>query len=566
MADGAASDVAGRLPDRAGALQALAAQLRRPRGHAGHGRARRTAGSGPATSSSSTPTTWASTSSWPTPSSGCASSTRRCGAVVLTVGQGARLLRRRQHPHAGPVLARLEGELLQVHQRDAQLRSRRPRRESGQKWLAAVNGPCAGGGYELALACERIVMADDGNTVGGAARGAAAGRAARHRRPHPPGRQAQGPPRPRRLLLHARGGHQGQARGGVEPGRRGRAALASWTRRVRQRATELAARSDRPAGARGIALTPLERTHRAATAIAYRYVTLRDRPASRHRRDHRGARPTAPPPADAAGVHAQGAAFWPLAAGPRARRPAPAPAHQRGRDRPLGAPDDRARPTWSRPTTGCSSSTRRTGWCARSGSTCARVLKRARRDLALASSRSSSRARASPARCSSWPWPPTARYMLDGAARRRRPRRRRRRLTARTSAPIRWSTASRAWPAASCGEPGRVDDLQGAGRPGPRRRRRRRGGPGHLHARRHRLGRRGAHRDRGARRVLARRAHRHGGQPALRRARRRWRPRSSAACRPGRTGSSSARTRWASKGALHVYGTGSAPSSTRRRV
>src|SRR5438876_782631 len=36
--------------------------------------------------------------------------------------------------------------------------------ESKQVWLTAVNGPCAGGGYELALATEWIVMADDGNT------------------------------------------------------------------------------------------------------------------------------------------------------------------------------------------------------------------------------------------------------------------------------------------------------------------------------------------------------------------------------------------------------------------
>src|SRR5205809_6124500 len=37
--------------------------------------------------------------------------------------------------------------------------------ESRQVYLAAVNGPCAGGGYELALATEWIVMADDANTA-----------------------------------------------------------------------------------------------------------------------------------------------------------------------------------------------------------------------------------------------------------------------------------------------------------------------------------------------------------------------------------------------------------------
>src|SRR5205085_4508100 len=36
---------------------------------------------------------------------------------------------------------------------------------SGQTYIAMVNGPCAGGGYELALTTEWIVMADDGNTA-----------------------------------------------------------------------------------------------------------------------------------------------------------------------------------------------------------------------------------------------------------------------------------------------------------------------------------------------------------------------------------------------------------------
>ena len=66
--------------------------------------------------------------------------------------------------------------------------------------------------------------------------------------------------------------------------------------------------------------------------------------------------------------------------------------------------------------------------------------------------------------------------------------------------------------------------------------------------------------------LLARRAHRHGGEPALRRPGDAWRPRSSAASRPGRTGSSSGPTRSASEGALTLYGSRRAARSSTGRT
>ena len=118
--------------------------------------------------------------------------------------------------------------------------------ESGQVWVAARDRAVR----RRRLRAGAGLRADrDGRRrqhLGGAPRSPAAGRAAGYRRPDAPDRQAQGPSRPRRLLLDARGGHQGQAGGGVEPGRRGRAALAAGGASASGRAR--AGRSHRSAG------------------------------------------------------------------------------------------------------------------------------------------------------------------------------------------------------------------------------------------------------------------------------------------------------------------------------
>jgi benzoyl-CoA-dihydrodiol lyase len=182
--------------------------------------------------------------------------------------------------------------------------------ESGQTWVCMVNGPCAGGGYELALACQHIVMADDGNT------------------------SVALPEVPLLAVLPGTGGltrltDKRKVRRDradyfctLEEGVKGKRAV-EWNlvdevvprtkleETARTRAQALAARSDRPADAKGIVLTPLARTIE-GDRIAYRWVTCAiDR--GRGVAEITVAAPDAPPPADVAGVQAQGVAFWPLA-------------------------------------------------------------------------------------------------------------------------------------------------------------------------------------------------------------------------------------------------------------
>ena len=164
-----------------------------------------------------------STSSCTTSSSGCASSTPRCKAVVVTGGldkvfcAGANIQMLAGSTHAHKVnFCKFTNETRNSIE-DATA-------HSGQTWIAAVNGTAAGGGYELALACDEIVLVDDRAIGRVAARGAAARRAARHRRSDPRRRQAPRPPRPRRRLRHPRRGRQGPAGARVGPRRRHRPA------------------------------------------------------------------------------------------------------------------------------------------------------------------------------------------------------------------------------------------------------------------------------------------------------------------------------------------------------
>ena len=109
-----------RFPDRAGALPPLEARVRRRRGRADHGRRRERR---PVRGLSAQ-------AQFLRPRRRHRAQRRRAAAALRAprgegggaeIRQGPRVLRRRQHPHARGLLAYPQGQLLQVHQRDAQL-------------------------------------------------------------------------------------------------------------------------------------------------------------------------------------------------------------------------------------------------------------------------------------------------------------------------------------------------------------------------------------------------------------------------------------------------------------
>ncbi|HET8602244.1 MAG TPA: enoyl-CoA hydratase-related protein, partial [Segeticoccus sp.] len=181
---------------------------------------------------------------------------------------------------------------------------------SGQTWIAAVNGTAAGGGYELALACDQIVLVDDGSST------------------------VSLPEVPLLGVLPGTGGltrvvdkrHVRKDRADLfatkSEGYRGDTAVQwglvdatvprnAWEEEIGKRAHEAAATSSRPADAQGVTLTPLDRTDE-GDSITYPYVTATVDRESR-RVDITVSAPDSSPPADGDAAQDQGVDYWPLA-------------------------------------------------------------------------------------------------------------------------------------------------------------------------------------------------------------------------------------------------------------
>src|SRR6201998_3495427 len=181
---------------------------------------------------------------------------------------------------------------------------------SGQLYLAALNGSASGGGYELALACEHIMLVDDRSSVVSLPElpllGVLPGTGGLNR--------ITDKRRVRRDIAdyfatraEGIGGKRAQAWRLVDE----IVPRPAFDQAVRERALALAASRPGAAGRTGIELTPLAKS-RSADEIGYRFVTARlDRSAGTAELTVSG--PAADAPADVAAIHALGADFWPLA-------------------------------------------------------------------------------------------------------------------------------------------------------------------------------------------------------------------------------------------------------------
>ena len=180
---------------------------------------------------------------------------------------------------------------------------------SGLKFLAAVNGACAGGGYEVALACDEIILVDDRSSAVSLPEVPLLGVL--------PGTGGLTRVTDKRRVRHDLADLFCTSVEGV----RGQKAVdwrlvdaiakpAQFAAKVQERALQLASQSDRPADAKGVTLTPLKRTIE-ADALRYGHVTVEiDR--SKRTATFTVKAPTRPVESEIAAIEAAGAAWYPL--------------------------------------------------------------------------------------------------------------------------------------------------------------------------------------------------------------------------------------------------------------
>ena len=183
-------------------------------------------------------------------------------------------------------------------------------KHSGLKFVAAVNGACAGGGYELALACDEIVLVDDRSSAVSLPEVPLLGVL--------PGTGGLTRVTDKRHVRHDLADIFCTSVEGV----RGQRAVdwrlvdriakpAQFAAAVDDTAARLAEGSPRPSHAQGVALTRVEREE-TADSLRYAHVSVSiDR--TRRTATLTLKAPTGPQPTDIAGIEAAGAAWWPLA-------------------------------------------------------------------------------------------------------------------------------------------------------------------------------------------------------------------------------------------------------------
>ena len=182
-------------------------------------------------------------------------------------------------------------------------------RYSGLKFLAAVNGACAGGGYELALACDEIILIDDRSSAVSLPEVPLLGVL--------PGTGGLTRVTDKRHVRHDLADLFCTSVEGVR-GQKAKdwrlvddiAKAVDFAQKVQTRALALAEQSDRPADGKGVVFKPLNRTIE-ADALRYSNVTVEIDRAKRTATWTVKA-PTGEQPSDIAGIEAQGADWFPL--------------------------------------------------------------------------------------------------------------------------------------------------------------------------------------------------------------------------------------------------------------